>query len=296
MKKSPLFIAILLIANAASFGQWTNSTDIYNTNSGNVGIGTTTPQFLLDVRRTTSGTAGLITNYVEAESTSSTTDGIGALTAIGRWAHPSGTANRVIAVAGAAYHTGAGTVTSMRGFQSNIVLLGSGSATDAFCFFGGAGTGGSGGITNAYGYYMGMFPPSTPNKWGVFIQDNTAKNYFAGSIGIGTTTPGSYKLAVEGKIGAREIRVTNENPWADFVFKPDYKLPTLQEVEAFIKEKGHLPGIPSANEVKKEGYDMSKMDASLLQKIEELTLHVIELNKKVEALAEENKQLKKVRN
>ncbi|MEO0902883.1 MAG: hypothetical protein AAFY00_13095 [Bacteroidota bacterium] len=72
-----------------------------------------------------------------------------------------------------------------------------------------------------------------------------------GNLGIGTTNPGSYKLAVKGKIRAEEIKV--ETGWADYVFKADYDLPTLEEVEKHIQEKGHLVNIPSAEEVEKNG-------------------------------------------
>jgi len=64
-------------------------------------------------------------------------------------------------------------------------------------------------------------------------------------------------------------------------------------VEAYIKSHKHLPGVPSADEVVEQGIDMAKMDATLLQKIEELTLHMIEMNKRVEALEKENELLRK---
>ncbi|TKC02814.1 hypothetical protein [Pedobacter frigoris] len=102
----------------------------------------------------------------------------------------------------------------------------------------------------------------------------------AGSFGIGTASP-SEKLEVNGKIRAREIKVETAN-WPDYVFLPSYKLPTLQETEKHIKEKGHLPGIPSASEVKANGVELGSMNAKLLQKIEELTLHLIEKNKQLQ--------------
>lgn len=113
----------------------------------------------------------------------------------------------------------------------------------------------------------------------------------SGNVGIGTATPGSFKLAVEGKIGAREVRVTNTNPWPDYVFSPRYDLLPLKQVDAYIQQNGHLPDVPTEKEIHKDGYDLSKMDATLLKKIEELTLHMIELNKKMEQLTEENKRL-----
>ncbi len=102
----------------------------------------------------------------------------------------------------------------------------------------------------------------------------------AGNVGIGTGFP-SEKLSVKGKIRAQEIKVENAN-WPDFVFAKDYSLPTLQETEAHIKANGHLPGIPSAEKVKANGVDLGDMNAKLLQKIEELTLHLIEIKKEME--------------
>ena len=99
-----------------------------------------------------------------------------------------------------------------------------------------------------------------------------------GSLGIGTVTTGSHKLAVEGSIGAREIKV-EASGWSDFVFENNYKLRTLEEVEQHINENGHLPEIPSEAEVTENGINLGEMNAKLLQKIEELTLYLIEQNK-----------------
>lgn len=104
-----------------------------------------------------------------------------------------------------------------------------------------------------------------------------------GSLGIGTTTTGTHKLAVEGSIGAREIKV-QATGWSDFVFKKSYDLPTLEEVEKHINEKGHLKDIPSEEEVLKNGINLGEMNSKLLQKIEELTLYTIEQQKNTEKL------------
>lgn len=93
-----------------------------------------------------------------------------------------------------------------------------------------------------------------------------------------------------GKIFAKEVEV-KANVWADYVFKKDYQLKTLEEVEKHITEKGHLPNIPSADEVIEKGINIAEMDAKLLEKIEELTLYSIEQNKQIKKLQEENKQL-----
>nr|WP_162989047.1 hypothetical protein [Pedobacter schmidteae] len=113
-----------------------------------------------------------------------------------------------------------------------------------------------------------------------------------GDLGIGTTDPKGYRLAVNGKIRAQEIKVETSN-WPDYVFAKNYQLSTLQETEKHIKEKGHLPGIPSAEDVKTNGIDLGEMNAKLLQKIEELTLHLIEMNSRLRVVENENAVLKK---
>ncbi|WP_422860391.1 hypothetical protein ACOKFD_05900 [Flagellimonas sp. S174] len=110
-----------------------------------------------------------------------------------------------------------------------------------------------------------------------------------GSVGIGTTNPNGWKLAVNGQIRAKEIKV--ETGWSDFVFEKDYDLPTLKEVEKYIKEKGHLKDIPSAKEVEENGIFLGEMDSKLLQKIEELTLYTIQQEKRIKSLEEKNEQL-----
>lgn len=118
-----------------------------------------------------------------------------------------------------------------------------------------------------------------------------------GNIGIGTSSPGTYKLAVEGKIGAREVVVTNA-AWADYVFKKDYKLKPLREVESFINTHGHLPEIPTEKQVKKEGVAIGEMQSKLLAKVEELTLYVIDQQKQMERqyglMEKQNEQIAKM--
>lgn len=113
-----------------------------------------------------------------------------------------------------------------------------------------------------------------------------------GKVSIGTASAGSYKLAVNGTIGARRVKVTQENPWADFVFDDDYPLLSLPETAAFIRQHKHLPGIPTTEEVNKDGVDLGEMNTKLLQKVEELTLHLIGQDKRMAALENELKALK----
>ncbi len=112
-----------------------------------------------------------------------------------------------------------------------------------------------------------------------------------GNVGIGTSAPGSYKLAVNGTVHAKEV-VVDQIGWADYVFDENYRNAPLSEVERHIKEHKHLPGVPSASEVAEKGVSVGQMQTVLLQKIEELTLHVIEQEKEMKALRGENVELK----
>jgi hypothetical protein len=99
--------------------------------------------------------------------------------------------------------------------------------------------------------------------------------------------PGThFMLAVKGKVYCQEVNVTPNNTanWADYVFKKDYQLSSLEEVENHIKEKGHLKDVPSAEEVTKAGYNVGGMDATLLRKIEELTLYILQQEKRIKEL------------
>ncbi|MCK7560203.1 hypothetical protein MKQ70_36960 [Chitinophaga sedimenti] len=114
-----------------------------------------------------------------------------------------------------------------------------------------------------------------------------------GNVGIGTTDVGSNKLTVEGTIGARKVKVTALSPWPDYVFAPAYELPSIAKVEQYIHEHQHLPGIPAAAEVKERGVDLGEMNAKLLEKIEELTLYLIEQNKRMDLMEKELKAMQK---
>lgn len=105
-----------------------------------------------------------------------------------------------------------------------------------------------------------------------------------GSVGIGTNQTHGYKLAVNGGILAEKVRVRLYTLWPDFVFEKNHERLTLSELEKFVNEKRHLPGIPSAKEIAKDGYDVQTMDALLLQKVEEMTLYIIEIKKENEQL------------
>jgi hypothetical protein len=113
-----------------------------------------------------------------------------------------------------------------------------------------------------------------------------------GNVGIGTTNP-TEKLSVNGKIRAKEVIV--DTGWSDYVFAKDYKLASLSEVEQHIQQQGHLPGVPSAAEVAEKGVSVGDMQAVLLAKIEELTLHQIAQEKELARLRENEKEVSALR-
>lgn len=123
--------------------------------------------------------------------------------------------------------------------------------------------------------------------------ENRLRIHRTGGVSIGTAIrqPG-YLLSVNGKMKAKEVKVSMVD-WSDFVFQIDYKLPTLREVELFIAENGHLRDIPSAKTVIEEGINLGEMDSKLLQKIEELTLYIIQQGKQITELQEQNLILNK---
>ncbi|MFK8038787.1 MAG: hypothetical protein AB8B74_10890 [Crocinitomicaceae bacterium] len=136
---------------------------------------------------------------------------------------------------------------------------------------------------------LNFWKPSGSNNFSnylMFISD-------AGNVSIGTDNSEGYKLAVKGKMIAEEITVKLHTFWPDFVFTSNYGLMPINEVETFINKNKHLPNVPSAATVQESGINLGEMDAILLQKIEELTLYMIDQNKKIQALQAELDTYKK---
>ncbi|MFC5284243.1 hypothetical protein [Pedobacter alpinus] len=128
---------------------------------------------------------------------------------------------------------------------------------------------------NAYGAGIGYSPPSyaSPDKL-----------YVNGNVGIGTNTPDA-KLTVAGNIHSREVKVS-VNAGADFVFNKNYPLKPLDSLALFINQYKHLPEIATAKQMENDGINLSEMNIKLLQKIEELTLYLIQKDKEVKSLEE----------
>ena len=200
--------------------------NINNTNTGNVGVGTSTPGFKFDVNG---------------------------------WIHSNGTllmeplnGNASAWFRGDASHS------------SNVIMQGGGGGWVAFWL-----------TATTYMMKIGGSGGAEPGVGAINID-------YLGNIGIGTTNPGSNKMAVEGTLAARKVMVTATNPFPDYVFDQGYRLPTLDSVAEYIRAHHHLPGIPSADSVQRNGLDVGSNQAALLQKIEELTLYIIQQKKTIE--------------
>lgn len=137
--------------------------------------------------------------------------------------------------------------------------------------------------------------PSGVKAGGVLVADvynyaSPAKNdlIVKGRVGIGTTlasNPNNYVLAVNGVVGAKDLHIEKSSAtWPDYVFNDDYELASVKDLERYIMENKHLKGVPSAKDVEEHGYSLNEMDVLLLQKVEELTLLIIQQQKEIDAL------------
>jgi hypothetical protein len=132
---------------------------------------------------------------------------------------------------------------------------------------------------NAFTHDAGLaFYTNSSNRDGAPTEKFRITSY--GNVGIGTTSPDE-KLTVKGKIHSQEVIVDAMTTVPDYVFEPDYKLTSLTELKRYVDQNHHLPNIPSANEIEKNGIQLGDMSMKLLKTIEELTLHIIELNNQV---------------
>jgi|GEM_PF-2260014 len=139
--------------------------------------------------------------------------------------------------------------------------------------------------TTGQGYQFASYNPSG----GTYTTDMGIMNngkVFIGPASMASSLPGTYNLYVANGILTEKVRVAIQGTvdWADYVFAKDYKLMPLKQVESYVKENKHLPDVPAATEVVKDGIDVAAMDAKLMQKVEELTLYVIQQQKQIEAL------------
>jgi hypothetical protein len=115
-----------------------------------------------------------------------------------------------------------------------------------------------------------------------------------GGVGIGTNNiPAGYRVAVGGKIMAEGVKVELQSNWPDYVFDLNYKLTDIQDLKKYIDENGHLPNVPSARTIEENGIDLEKINVVLLEKIEEMSLYLIQMEERMKKLEEENERLRK---
>jgi hypothetical protein len=327
-----LIVLLLMLFNTPSFAQWTTSgTNIHNSNSGNVGINNTNPQTDLDVggsARLKAAAADAVLQ-IDAGTGSNYYNSYIALThgGIGRWKFGKGNdANghfvvfrynddgsfggtpfliqrnngfvginqtnpqAQLHVTGGVKFDGGPVNFSTSPDASNEVYISRLGGTDQALRFD---------IQDRVARidYIEDGGETGPGDIRFRLMRDGAETYnvlslswqHSGSVGIGTETP-AYKLDVSGTARAEEIVV--ETSGADFVFEDDYDLRSLEEVEQFISEHGHLPEIPSAEQMQAEGMQVGDMQTRLLQKIEELTLYIIAQEKRA---ADQQEQLSEQR-
>jgi hypothetical protein len=247
--------AAFILSSLVSQAQWAVSGDnIYNTNTGNVGIGTGTEFVPTEKFHINNGsnTAGFM---CESAYTGTT------LKAIGNFRMKNTATGDLFNISFRKNTTGHEMVQSCYDANTSSWL--------AFVYFNYT--------TRKYEMRDGIIDAEFKNT-GKFLINSI------GNVGIGTSDP-TEKLSVNGNIKCKQVEVTLTG-WSDFVFDDDYSLMSLAELETFINENNHLPGVPSTEEVMTNGNNLGEMDAILLQKIEELTLYMIELKKENEQLKE----------
>jgi len=126
------------------------------------------------------------------------------------------------------------------------------------------------------------------NAYNILFVDGATDAVSIGGSDIAT----DYELSVHGEIACEELLIDSDAAWPDYVFENDYELRTIDELAKSIKDNGHLPGIPSAEVVEEEGFLVADMQRRTMEKVEELSLYIIQLHERVKTLEAENKALK----
>lgn len=308
---SLLILFAFLGINSVS-GQWaTSGSNIYNTNAGNVGVGTSTPGYLLHVAKNMTSPSVRVQNLggtggagFEMVDNLSGADWKFKATATGGFKiRDNGSALDVMTVesnslANALYVNASGHV----GIGTNIptdgrIEIETGGGLYPFISLDTWASGNAGFIfqeansTLAWIWRSGFNDRMYfSNSAGSTRPDITIAS--DGRVGIGTASPATgYALSIEGKAVCTEVLVEAVANWPDYVFGEDYQLMSLQELESSIKQNNHLPGLPSAAEVEENGVLLGEMQKKLLEKVEELTLYTIEQDKKIAELQKNFEEL-----
>ncbi|MBL7877991.1 MAG: hypothetical protein JNL53_20160 [Cyclobacteriaceae bacterium] len=269
--------------------QWTNNGSSIYFNTGNLGLGTTTPMGKLDINHA-GGQLRLSGGTVVGGVWTSATEHL----YLADW----NTGTKGLLINMTSGNIGIGTTNLSTNTKLEVVGPATGSGPTIRAGGGGdvvLNSGGSVFFDGNYNYGAGNYIRPVAANTQAFFTSGAERMRIAsnGNVGIGTTlaaNPNNYKLAVNGLIGAKEVKVENTSTtWPDYVFSSDYKLKPLLELEQYINENKHLPEVPSASDIAVNGQALGEMNVLLLKKVEELTLYIIELKKVVDSLKAEKK-------
>ena len=248
------------------------------TDAGRVGLGTTSPSTRVDVQGDT-----ITGNVLNVDNNYSGNSDVRAIRAVSTPADGYGYGVQATGGYYGVHATGSGG--SYTGSVRGVYGYSSGTAGSRYGVQGSASNSGG---TNAYGVY-GTATGATNNWAGYFGSGNV---YVANELRIGNTGGATgYDVAVDGKIICEEIKVEDSGSWPDYVFSPEYDLPTLSEVEHMINTENHLPGVPDAATVAEEGIMLGEMQKVLMEKIEEVVLYTIQQQKEIDQLKKQNSEL-----
>lgn len=327
MKQTTLIIALIALSLTSSAQEWSETEDNHTT--GKLGLGTASPAAKLQVQSTgisaligSDVSAGTLTNstrkfarvgvphYLNAEEPVAgfvfDSDQFGNIVWIGGGSNQFNTSTEIrFATASTTTNLGTNNVDNVKMVinSSGNIGIGTPSPKQKLHVEGrvhlGVHESGSGAwyqSTSGSNWFAGL---NGSNKWRVYKDGNKLVIDENGNVGIGTEDPIS-KLSVNGGIRAKEVKVLAEISVPDYVFEPDFDLRTLKETKEYITKNKHLPEIPSATEIGKNGFDLGDMNMRLLKKIEELTLYQIDLLEKLEKqnnrLLEVEKELQSIKN
>jgi hypothetical protein len=315
MKKICLCLIIVFAFSFHSFAQWTTGTGLIYYSSGNVGIGTSTPSVFLHVLGTTEqfraaydannyarfivGSNGALTITPTGTSVQTTLTGsliTGYSTSnlfIGSAGGATGSAAAQYQFAGSAntyVRTGVsgGNSASLAtgynysglnvagspftlGTSINIPFAASAVINPITAITIGSGSS----VTNTATLYIDGANAQGTNNYALY--SSTGLNYFGGTVGINTSyVPSNFLFAINGNMIATGVTVQVKTNWPDYVFNKNYHLPSLNYLKRYISDNKHLPGFPSANEIKNNGIDLGQINTLLTKKVEELTLYLID--------------------